>query len=120
MVQVETIMKNLQCSKEEALQIIEDDRKIDRGERMPFDLPIEQEKQAKKMANVGTRKVNNLQTTKPRKENAVKGTIIAEIAQFLQEKGYEMVEITNKERQIALKVADSAYELTLVEKRKKK
>jgi hypothetical protein len=38
----------------------------------------------------------------------------------LTEKGYEMVEITNKERQIAFKVGENDYEFTLVQKRKPK
>ena len=118
--QVERIMRNLKCSKEEAEQIIADDKAIDRGERMSFDLSPEAEKQAKKFANTGTRQTNGQKTERKRKENPTKATIIAEIAQFLTENGYEMVEITNKERQIALKVGENAYELTLVQKRKPK
>ena len=118
--QVERIMKHLNCSKEEALDIIECDKAIDRGERMDFDLPIEAEKEAKKMANVGTRKTDGKKTERKRKENPTKATIIAEIAQFLTENGYGNVEITNKERQIALKVDENAFELTLVQKRKPK
>jgi len=94
--QVERIMRNLKCSKEEAEQIIADDKAIDRGERMAFDLSPEAEKQAKKFANTGTRQTNGQKTERKRKENPTKATIIAEIAQFLAENGYEMVEITNK------------------------
>lgn len=118
--QVARLMKNLGISEEEALQVIADDKAIDRGERMPFDLSKEEEKQAKKYANVGEKTVKTARKAPIRKENATKSQIIAEISAFLSEKGYEMVEITNKERQIAFKVGENDYELTLVQKRKPK
>lgn len=117
--QIQALIQNLHCTEEEARQVLEDDKKIDRGEKMPFDLLPEVEKQAKKYANAGTRRVNAVKTEKKRKENPVKASIIAEIASFLTEKGYKSVEIINKERQIALKVGETSYELTLIEKRKK-
>jgi hypothetical protein len=117
---VAELMAQLKCTKEEALEIIECDKAIDRGERVYFDLDPEAEKQAKKYANTGTRQTNGQKTERKRKENPTKATIIAEISEFLTEKGYEMVEITNKERQIAFKVGENAYELTLVQKRKPK
>ena len=118
--QVEKLMRLLKCSEEEALQIIADDKAIDRGERMSFDLSKEEEKQAKKYANTGTRKTSGEKTERKRKENPTKATIISEIAQFLTENGYEMVNITNKERQIAFTVGENSFELTLVQKRKPK
>ena len=117
---VAELMAQLKCTREEALEIIECDKAIDRGERVYFDLDPEAEKQAKKYANTGTRQTNEQKTERKRKENPTKATIIAEISEFLTEKGYEMVEITNKERQIAFKVGENAYELTLVQKRKPK
>ena len=117
---VAELMAQLKCTREEALEIIECDKAIDRGERVYFDLDPEAEKQAKKYANTGTRQTNGQKTERKRKENPTKATIIAEISEFLTQKGYEMVEITNKERQIAFKVGENAYELTLVQKRKPK
>lgn len=49
---IDSIVDLLGCSIEEAKQIIEDDKKIDKGERVAFDLSPEQEKLAKKYANV--------------------------------------------------------------------
>ena len=118
--QVERIMRNLKCSKEEAEQIIADDKAIDRGERMAFDLSPEAEKQAKKYANTGTRQTSGQKTERKRKENPTKGAVITEIAKFLAENGYEMVNVTNPERQIAFKIGENDYELTLVQKRKPK
>ena len=119
--QVQKLMRILNCSEEEALQVLADDKAIDQGQRMSFDLSAEEEKKAKKYANTGTRKASN--TSKVRKENPTKSGIIAEIATFLMENSDfspENVEITNKERQIAFKIGDNAYELTLVQKRKPK
>ena len=118
--QIERIMNGLRCSREEAEQILADDKAIDRGERMSFDLDKETEKQAKKWANTGTRQTTSEKTERKRKENPTKASIIAEIANFLIENGYDSVEITNKERQIALKVGENAFELTLVQKRQPK
>ena len=118
--QVERIMKHLNCSKEEALDIIACDKAIDRGERMEFDLPIELEKEAKKMSNVGSRKTDGKKVERKRKENPTKSTLITEISQFLTENGYENVQITNKERQIAFNVGENSFELTLLQKRAKK
>ena len=127
--QKERIMRVLDVSAEEADEILKADKAIDRGERVPFDLSPEQEKLAKKFANVDTKKrkkptVYNLNAKgKVRKENPTKASIIAELAKFLtenSENACEMVEITNKERQIAFKIGENAYELTLVQKRKPK
>lgn len=125
--QVHKLMRILGISEEEALQVIADDKAIDRGERMSFDLPIELEKEAKKLANVTTRKtptVYNFDTSKKkRKENPTKSGIISEIAKFLEEKSEnacENVKITNAERQISFTIGENSYEFTLVQKRKPK
>ena len=125
--QKERIMRVLDVSAEEADEILKADKAIDRGERVPFDLSPEKEKLAKKFANVDTKKrkkptVYNLDAKgKARKENPTKASIIAELAKFLtenSENACEMVEITNKERQIAFRIGENDYGLTRVKKRK--
>lgn len=119
--QKEKLMRLLGCTEAEADDIIASDKAIDRGEKVDFDLTPEQEREVKKYRAVGTRKTDKTQPSeRKRKENPTKATVIAEIAQFLIENGYERVEITNKERQIAFKVGENAYEFTLVQKRKPK
>ena len=118
-------MQGLKCSEEEARAIMAYDKAIDQGKRGEFDLDPEREKMAKKLANAGTRKTPTVFKFEPRqrKENPTKQAIITEIATFLQqnsENACENVEITNKERQIAFKIGENAYELTLVQKRKPK
>lgn len=118
--QIERIMKNLRCSRAEAEAILAEDRKIDRGEKVDFDLSAEEHKRAMKNANAGTRTEKGEKTARKPKENPTKEGVIAEIAHFLTENGYNSVEITNKTRQIAFKIGEDAYELTLIAKRKPK
>ena len=119
--QKEKLMRLLGCSEAEADDIIASDKAIDKGEKVDFDLTPEQEREVKKYRAVGTRKTDKTQPSeRKRKENPTKATVIAEIAQFLTENGYESVEITNKERQIAFAVGGNKYELTLVQKRQPK
>ena len=118
--QLERIMKNLKCSKTEAEAILAEDKKIDRGERVAFDLDPQAEKQAKKYANAGTRTAKEGKTARKAPENPTKEGVITAVAHFLTENGYNSVEITNKTRQIAFNIGEDAYELTLIAKRKPK
>lgn len=114
------LMKTLNCSREEALDIIQADADIDHNKRVSFDLSKEEEKRAKKYANVDTHKRPLNLKPRERKPNELKEAIVAEIAQILTEKtrfGAENVEITNKNRMIAFSVGEKHFELTLVEKR---
>lgn len=123
--QIENIMVNLKCTREEAEDVMKWDKVIDQGGRTPYDLDPEAEKMAKKMANVRERKKPTMYDFKQRerKANPTKGGIISELHKFLVEMSEfatESVEITNKERQIAFKIGEDAFELTLVQKRKPK
>ena len=122
-------MEKCGFSPEEIEDIIKSDEAIDKDEKVYFDLDPEKEKEAKKFAKAGTRKaptvykLDNAEGKRSRKENPTKSAIIAELAKFLTETSEnpcEMVENTNKERQIAFKIGENAYELTLVQKRKPK
>lgn len=117
-------MKVLDIPEAEAIQLVMDDKAVDKGEKL-FELSAEQKKVAKKYAGTGTKKqtVYKFDTAKKKKENPVKQKIIAEIERFLNENSEicaEMVQITNAERQIAFKIGENNYELTLVQKRKAK
>lgn len=117
-------MKVLDIPEAEAIQLVMDDKAVDKGEKL-FELSAEQKKVAKKYAGTGTKKrtVYKFDTAKKKKENPVKQKIITEIERFLNENSEicaEMVQITNAERQIAFKIGENDYELTLVQKRKTK
>ena len=122
-------MRKLGLNDAEIQELIEADAAIDKGEKMDFDLSADQLKEAKKYTKAGTKKkptvykMDNENGKRSRKENPTKAGIIAEIAKFLEENSEnacENVEITNKERQIAFKIGENLYELTLVQKRKPK
>ena len=122
---VKEIMHLLDCTEEEALDVIRTDEIIDKGGRTEYDLPIAEEKAALKIGRIDERKAKSADNKrgKVRAENPTKSGIIAEIAEFLTEKSQfacENVEITNKERQIAFRIGENAYEFTLVQKRKPK
>ena len=130
-------MKKAGMTDAEIQQGLLDDKAVDRGQVMEWDLSPEEHKKAMKYANSDEKKKKtaengekngktayNLDATgKKKKENPTKANIIALLATILTENGdfcAENVDITNKERQIAFTVGDNAFELTLVQKRKPK
>lgn len=129
--------RKLGYTDEQIQQMLVDDKRIDRGEILEWDLSPDEHKKAMKYANStekakktdkkseksGTTAYNFDTSTKKRKENPTKANIIALLATFLaksEEISAENVEITNKERQIAFAVGGNKYELTLVQKRQPK
>jgi 4-diphosphocytidyl-2C-methyl-D-erythritol kinase len=121
-------MKKMGMSDEEIADVIASDEAIEKGEKL-FELTTEQKKEAKKYTTASAKKaptvykLDNSNGKRSRKENPTKANIISELADFLakiSENACENVEITNKERQIAFKIGENAYELTLVQKRKPK
>lgn len=132
-----TAMRKAGYSDEEIQQMLADDKRVDRGEILEWDMTTEEHKKAMKYANVTDKKPKteeksakkggtayNFDTSqRKRKENPTKAGIIAEIATFLLQNAEfapENVEIANKERQITFKIGDTAFDLTLVQKRKPK
>lgn len=119
---IDELVDLLGCSMVEAQQIIEDDKKIDKGERVAFDLSKEDEKKALKLANVKEHKKPAVYKfdKRERKADTTKEGVIQSIFEFLSENGYESVEITNKSKLIAFKIGEDSYELDLKRKRKPK
>lgn len=121
---ISRIKKGLKCSEAEAIEVYKADCAIDKGEKMDFDLPPEKQKVVKQYTQTGARKPTVYKFTKrERKANPTKGGIIAELAEFLgknSEFDVQNVEILNKERQFSFKIGEETFEITLVQKRKKK
>lgn len=118
--QIAHLMKTLDCTEAEALDILQQDKAIDRGKRVSFDLSKEDEKRAKKYANADTHKRPANPVHRERKPNEQKEAIIAELFEILRQNPKiqaENVEIANKNRQIVFSVGEKHYDLTLVEKR---
>lgn len=110
-------MRTLQCTREEAIQLIADDRETDRGIAHDWDLTKEQMKNARKLANAGTRKVSK-PAVRTHKENPAKQKIIRTIANAL--KGTENLQVTNAERTIDFTADGIEYTVTLTAHRAKK
>lgn len=119
---IEKHIKLLGCTREEAIDIIETDKIIDKGGRTQYDLSKEEEKLAMKISGVNERKAKSADNKrgKVRAENPTKADLIKFLFESLTEYDCQNLNITNKERQLAFSVGDNDYELTLVQKRKKK
>ena len=118
--------RKLGMSEEEIREMLEEDKRIDRGEVMDWDLSEEEHKNAMKYANSdeNTRKkpAESDNTGKKRKENPTKEGIISKIFTFLcglSEFSVENVEILNKERKILFRIDEDWYSFTLTKHRTK-
>lgn len=117
--------KKLGLSPEEEQELLEYDKAVEHDERTEYDLSPEQLKIARKFAHTGTREVKKKPMVlnlpkKTRKENATKAGIVAELAEFLTSGSqFETsdIQITNKEREILLKICGEWYSVTLTYKR---
>ena len=117
---VDNLVDKLECSIDEAVDILDADKAIDRNQKVDFDLSPEEHKQAMKLANVKEHTVKKSNVYRPRKPNVTKGEIIAGLSKFLTEMAeFEVLdeEITNKERTIMFTSNGNRYELTLIQKR---
>ena len=119
---INELMTLLGCSEDEAKDIIETDKAIDRGERVYFDLDKAKEKEAIKMANAGTRKKPTVYdfSKRERKADTTKEGVIQQIADFLTENGYADVEIVNKSKLITFKIGTDTYKFDLIRQRQPK
>lgn len=117
---VARLMKLGKYTREECEQLVLDDEKVDRGEPLPWDLTKEQKANQKKAMSTGTR-VQKEPTKRTKKDNPTKKSIIEEIIAMLGEDDrYTNVVVVNDERQVAFSVGEDNFEITLVQKRKKK
>ena len=110
-------MVALGCSEEEAYEVIEADRRIDKGEKL-FELDPELEKGAKK-ARQAPRKANATPTKRERKEDTDKRFLIQLLKSALENSDDEgftelpKIEITNPERQIDFEFSGRKFRIVL-------
>lgn len=112
MTEIENIMQLLGCSEEQAKQVIEDDKRIDKGEKL-FELTAEQQAVAKKYRQ-GDRKptVYNF-NTRERKADNDKRELIALLNATLNEVTETEPTVTNPERQIDFLYKGKKYRVVL-------
>ncbi len=109
-------MDLLKISREEAIQLIEDDKRIDKGEKL-FSLTPEQEKASKKARSAGRKPkttVYKFDTTKRKKpENKNKSDLISVITSALTDHGAENLELINPEREFTFTMDGTKYKIVL-------
>lgn len=118
--QVKKLMSILDLTEQEALELIEDDKKVDRmkDSEVNADLNPEQQKAAKK-ARQADRKPTVFKFDKPkRKENDSKRFIIELLKNALEPNSDSPVEVTNPEREMIFYYSGVKYKLTLSAPRK--
>jgi len=125
------LMKKLDITREEALELEGYDADVNKGKKTQYDLTPEQEKVAKKMTHV-TEYAKSASVKRERKPNELNKTrsqafrqgqcqqILCPVPEEAQGQVYEDVTVTNKSRMIAFSVNGKRFELALVEKREPK
>ena len=108
--QIAHLMKTLDLTEEEALQMIADDKLINQGKDL-FPQTAEQKKASKKARATGTRTYTF--TNKPHKENAEKRFLIDKLDEHLANLGIVKMTNTNPERQIDFVYNDTHYRIVL-------
>ena len=109
-------MLALGMTEEEAFEAIQDDRRIDKGEKL-VELPPELEEGAKK-ARRAARKPNSKPTHRERKEDEDKQILIKNLVNALAENGITDYTITNPERQIDFTFNNRKFRIVLSAPRK--
>ena len=121
--QIKRIAEGLKISTEEATQIYESDKAIDKGEKQDFDLSPEQVKIGQKYAHAGTRKTPPVYKfdKRERKANPTKASLIKYLAECLAEfEGISNLKVEKKEKLITFSFNNENFDLDLIQKRKKK
>lgn len=108
---IQKLMKSLNISREEAMQVIEDDKAIDRGAKM-FELDPELEKGAKK-ARQAERKVSTTPAKREKKAKPEKAEICSAMMDGLKELGVGEFTINNPEREFVFTHNGTKYKVTL-------
>lgn len=123
--QIEKLMKTLDISREEAIEILNEDKEIDRMTSMneiDSDISAEHRKIKKECTNV-KKGVNayGKTTTRELKPDENKRAIIKVLEQALIDSGIATnVEITNIQKMIAFSIGSENFEIDLKRKRVKK
>ena len=116
---IKAVMLAANCSYEDAIQVIEDDEAIDKGERLDWEPTLEEEKEMRKATRLKVdRKPSGERKPREREADTVKREIVAKVAEAMSQ--YENVEIANVEREVTFVIDGAEYSLTLTKHRKSK
>ena len=115
--QVELLMKCLDITEQEAIQVLNDDKAIDRGEKL-FEQTPEQKANSKKYTKVGikpNKKPDNV-TDKPKKVDKNKLDTFDLFVNFAKENG--TVEIVKENAEFTVLINEQKYRIKLTKARK--
>ena len=107
--QIEKLMKSLGISREEAIELMEEDKRIDRGEKL-YELAPELQAGAKKARQADRKKTEVKREKKPKPEKA---ELCSAMMDGLRELGVGEFEITNAEREFIFHKDGVKYKVTL-------
>ena len=107
--QIAKLMKSLGISREEAIELMEEDKRIDRGEKL-YELAPELQAGAKKARQADRKKTEVKREKKPKPEKA---EICSAMMDGLRELGIGEFEITNAEREFIFHKDGVKYKVTL-------
>ena len=113
---VETLMQKLDCTREEALEILKEDARIDKmsmGE-VNADLTKDQKQAIKKATATGTRK--RTPTKKPRKIDNTKKRFLMGIKNYLEGCGADVTKVKT-ETELTFDFGDDSYTVKLIKHR---
>ena len=115
--QIELLMKCLDISEDEAIQVLKDDKAIDKGEKL-FEQTPEQKANSKKYTKVGikTNKKPDNVTDKPKKVDKNKLDTFDLFVNFAKENG--TVEIVKENAEVTVLINDQKYRIKLTKARK--
>lgn len=111
-------MRVLEITRDEALQVITDDLRIDQGEKL-FELNKEQQQASKQARQVSRKPTVYKFNKRERKPNEEKRFLINFLVENLnQVKEIQNLEITNKEREIVFTFDEKKFKIVLSAPRK--
>lgn len=115
--QVELLMKCLDITEQEAIQVLNDDKAIDKGEKL-FEQTPEQKANSKKYTKVGikTNKKPDNMTDKPKKVDKNKLDTFDLFVNFAKENG--TVEIVKENAEFTVIINEQKYRIKLTKARK--
>ena len=111
---IQKLMKSLNISREEAIELMEEDKAIDRGEKL-YELPKELQAGAKKARQADRKKTEVKREKKPKPE---KEELCSAMMDGLRELGVGEFEILNPEREFIFHKDGVKYKVTLACPRK--
>ena len=115
---VKEMMIALDCTEEEALEVLAMDEEIDHGAD-PFKLTPEQEKVSKAARSVDRKPANpGTKNKRTRKEDPTKQHLVSMIRVLLEGAGAEDMTVTNPERQLDFAVDGRRFRVVLSAPRK--